>query len=78
MMEIEHETAGNWLFDIRQLSENYSLPQDACNTYTVYYKELKEFEEDLHKHVYLENNILFPKSIILENKLIEENSNKIL
>ncbi len=71
MMEVEHETAGNFMFDIRQLSGNYSVPPDACNTFNLFYRELKEFEEDLHRHVHLENNILFPKSIMLEEKIIE-------
>ena len=78
MMEAEHTSAGDEMNEIRELSKNYQIPQDACNTFKVFYKELKEFEEDLHKHVYLENNILFPKSIDLENKLLKENSNKIL
>lgn len=69
MMEAEHTSAGDNLFQIRKLTDNYSLPPDACTTYTTYYKELKEFEEDLHKHVYLENYILFPKAIKLEEKI---------
>ena len=68
-MEAEHVAAGDGMFDIRKLTYNYAIPPDACNTYSVYYKELKEFEEDLHKHVYLENSILFPKAIALEEKL---------
>ncbi len=78
MMEAEHISAGDEMNEIRELSKNYQIPQDACNTFKVFYNELKEFEEDLHKHVYLENNILFPKSIELENKLLKENSNIIL
>ena len=78
MMEAEHTSAGDEMNEIRELSKNYQIPQDACNTFKVFYNELKEFEEDLHKHVYLENNILFPKSIELENKLLKENSNIIL
>ena len=69
MMESEHTSAGDNLFSIRKLTDNYSLPADACTTYTTYYKELKEFEEDLHKHVYLENYILFPKAIELEKEI---------
>jgi len=69
MMESEHTSAGDSLFKIRKLSDNYFLPSDACTTYSTYYKELKEFEEDLHKHVYLENYILFPKAIKLEEKI---------
>ncbi len=66
MMEAEHTSAGDSLFQIRKFTDNYSIPADACTTYSAYYKELKEFEEDLHKHVHLENNILFPKVIELE------------
>ncbi|MCL5029793.1 MAG: iron-sulfur cluster repair di-iron protein [Bacteroidetes bacterium] len=69
LMESEHTSAGDNLFSIRKLTDNYTLPADACTTYTTYYKELKEFEEDLHKHVYLENSILFPKAIMLEEKI---------
>jgi len=69
MMEYEHTTAGDAMNQIRELSNNYSLPEDACNTFKALYSELKEFEEDLHKHIHLENNILFPKSIELENQL---------
>ncbi len=73
MMEAEHTSAGDSLFNIRKLTDNYSLPPDACTTYAMCYKELKEFEEDLHKHVFLENSILFPKAIELEEKIFSEN-----
>ncbi len=76
MMEAEHVSAGTEMNEIRSLSKNYLIPQDACNTFQVFYKELKEFEEDLHKHIYLENGLLFPKSIELENKLLQESTNK--
>jgi regulator of cell morphogenesis and NO signaling len=45
---------------IRHLAKGYAIPGDVCNTYMVTYQKLKEFEDDLHKHVHLENNILFP------------------
>jgi len=70
MMEAEHASAGDAMHQIRELSENFSAPEDACNTLKALYSELKEFEEDLHKHIHLENNILFPKSIEMEAKLI--------
>jgi regulator of cell morphogenesis and NO signaling len=70
MMEAEHEAAGDELYEIRSLTNNYTPPADACNTYRVCYQELREFEEDLHKHVHLENNILFPKAIVLERGLL--------
>ena len=69
MMEAEHENAGDAMNKIRELSSNFSAPEDACNTFKALYSELKEFEEDLHKHIHLENNILFPKSIMLEKEL---------
>jgi regulator of cell morphogenesis and NO signaling len=65
-MEADHEEAGDILYEIRTLTNNYTPPQDACTTFKVTLAELKEFEEDLHKHVHLENNILFPKAIQLE------------
>jgi len=70
VMEHEHENAGIITKKIRGLSNNYTPPADACNTYKVLYNELREFENDLHTHVHLENNILFPKAIELE-KLIK-------
>jgi regulator of cell morphogenesis and NO signaling len=72
MMEAEHVNAGDEIFEIRRLSDNYTIPEDVCNTFRVTFQELKEFEEDLHKHVHLENSILFPKSIILESELSKE------
>jgi regulator of cell morphogenesis and NO signaling len=66
MMEAEHESAGNALFEIRELTDGYAVPADACGTYTVCLKELEAFEQDLHLHVHLENNILFPKAAALE------------
>lgn len=66
MMEAEHQNAGDEMAGIRKLSGNYNPPEDACNTYKICFLELKEFEEDLHQHVHLENNILFPKAVELE------------
>ena len=68
MMEHEHEVVGNKLEQIRKLSNNFSLPEDSCASYSYLYKTLEEFENDLHIHVHLENNILFPKAIELEKK----------
>lgn len=62
MMETEHDNAGQLLFEIRQLTNHYTAPEDACTTHRVCLEELKAFEEDLHQHVHLENNILFPKA----------------
>lgn len=61
-MEAEHEQTGNWISEIRQLTDNYTAPVNACTTFRVSLAELKEFEEDLHRHVHLENYILFPKA----------------
>ncbi len=70
MMIMEHENAGAAFQSIYKLTNNYALPEDACNTFTLLYKELEAFEKDLHKHIHLENNILFPKAIELEKKLM--------
>ncbi len=66
MMEHEHETAGNIFKEIAMLTSNYTPPEGACNTFKALYSKLEEFEQDLHQHIHLENNILFPKAIILE------------
>lgn len=69
VMEIEHEEAGDAMKQIRRLSNNFMPPEDACTTYRVCFAELQEFERDLHQHVHLENNILFPKAIELEKQV---------
>ena len=69
MMEAEHEEAGEILLKIAKLSNNFTPPQGACNTYKAFYSKLEEFEQDLHQHVHLENNILFPKALKLEKTL---------
>lgn len=66
MMEHEHDVVGDIFKSIRELSNNYTPPEDGCATYKVSFLKLKEFEDDLHQHIHLENNILFPKSISLE------------
>jgi regulator of cell morphogenesis and NO signaling len=68
MMEDEHESAGEICFEIRRLTNNYTPPADACNTCKVTFQELNEFEKDLHQHVHLENNILFPKAKQIEKE----------
>lgn len=68
-MEHEHTAEGERFRRISELTDNYTPPEDACNTYRVTLSLLKEFEEDLHRHIHLENNILFPKSIQLEQEL---------
>jgi len=66
IMEKEHELVGKNLEEIRRLSNNYLLPADACASYSLLYRLLDEFEEDLHLHIHLENNILFPKALEAE------------
>ena len=58
----EHEDIGEATHTIRRLAKGFAIPDDVCNTFRVTYQKLKEFEDDLHKHVHLENNILFPKA----------------
>ena len=70
MMEAEHESAGGSMQAISELSNGYNPPEWACNTYKVLYAKLQEFENDLHQHVHLENNILFPKAIKFEEALL--------
>ncbi|MBK6991378.1 MAG: iron-sulfur cluster repair di-iron protein [Chitinophagaceae bacterium] len=73
MMEQEHDHAGSMLAEIRNLTNNYTPPADACTTYQLSFASLQAFELDLHHHVHLENNILFPKAL----KMFGE-TNKIL
>ena len=70
MMENEHENAGDIFKSISKLTNNYTPPEEACNTFRALYAKLEEFEMDLHQHVHLENNILFPKSKRLEEAVI--------
>ena len=65
----EHVNEGERFEQINKITQNYTLPADACGTYQVCFGYLKEFEEDLHLHIHLENNILFPKAIELEQQL---------
>lgn len=69
-MEHEHETVGDLLKKIALISNNYTPPEWACNTFKTLYAKLDEFEQDLHIHVHLENNILFPKAIQIEKALL--------
>jgi regulator of cell morphogenesis and NO signaling len=66
MMTSEHETAGAILADIDLMSDHFTTPVGACPTYHAFYDGLREFELDLHQHIHLENNILFPRAILLE------------
>lgn len=61
----DHEEIGDAIHEIRRLANGYAVPDDVCNTFILTYRKLAEFEDDLHKHVHLENNILFPKAALL-------------
>lgn len=71
MMMHEHDNEGERFREIAALTDHYTPPADGCTTYKVTFAMLKEFEEDLHKHIHLENNILFPKAVVLEKEFIE-------
>ncbi len=68
MMEREHREAGDELRLIRELTNGYTAPADGCTTYRVCFAELAQFERDLHRHVHLENNVLFRKAVELERR----------
>ena len=68
-MRWEHERAGAALARMRGLTEGYALPPDACESFRALYEGLQEMEDDLHQHIHLENNILFPRAIELEAQL---------
>ena len=68
-MMAEHDNAGEALTQMRSAACGYALPEGACPTYTALYRGLEEFERDLHLHVHLENNILFPRAVELERRV---------
>jgi regulator of cell morphogenesis and NO signaling len=68
MMEAEHESAGQALAQIREITRNFEIPDYACVTYRALMSGLDEFERDMHMHIHLENNILFPRAEQLERK----------
>lgn len=70
MMNIEHEVVGELLAKMRAVTNDYALPDGACPSFTALYHRLAEFERDLHQHIHLENNILFPRAIELEQMTI--------
>lgn len=67
MMMIEHDSAGDALRDLRQVTSDYTAPADGCISYKTLYQAIEGFEKDLHQHIHLENNILFPRSLAMEN-----------
>jgi len=66
----EHDAAGEWVRQIRKASAEYATPADACTSYKALLQELQQFEIDLHQHIHLENNILFPRAVELEAKVV--------
>ncbi|HEX6913715.1 MAG TPA: iron-sulfur cluster repair di-iron protein [Chitinophagaceae bacterium] len=69
IMESDHEAAGEILDEMRKLTNNYTAPANACNSYQFLFMKLKELDEDLHQHIHLENNLLFPKALEIEKSL---------
>ena len=67
MMEMEHDNAGEALRELRSLTSNYKVPEDACTSFRALYTGLLELEGDLHQHIHLENNILHPRAIAMES-----------
>jgi len=66
MMMREHDTAGEILRELRMITSDYTVPADACISYQTLYQALENLEKDLHQHIHLENNVLFPKAVDLE------------
>jgi len=66
----EHDAAGELVRQIRKASSEYTAPADACTSYVALYQDLREFEADLHQHVHLENNILFPRAVEIEAAVV--------
>jgi regulator of cell morphogenesis and NO signaling len=69
VMSVEHDHAGDIIKEIAQLSNQFTPPAEACNTYRAMFAKLEEFQNDLFQHIHLENNILFPKAISLEEEI---------
>ncbi len=69
MMEEDHREAGDLLAQLRHLTGAYTPPADGCTTYRLCYTELADFEADLHRHIHLENSVLFPQALELERRL---------
>jgi regulator of cell morphogenesis and NO signaling len=70
MMEHEHDSAGSALRAMSQATNGYSVPANACVSYQTLYQALSVFEADLHRHIHLENNILFPRAVALEKEMV--------
>lgn len=64
----EHDQAGDELRALREITNQYQPPADACTTYRAFYRAMEDLERDLHRHIHLENNILFPRALVLESE----------
>ena len=71
VMMQEHEDTGNALARMRELTNGFVPPEDACNTYRAYFDALAELEQDMHRHVHKENSVLFPKAVEAERRLAQ-------
>ena len=71
MMMTEHDTAGDILRKMREITAHYALPMGACPSYTALYFGFEELEKDLHQHIHLENNVLFPRAMEMENAVAQ-------
>jgi len=71
-MDLEHQAEGERFAEMSKLTNDFATPADGCNTYRVTYATIRDFEQDLHRHIHLESNILFKKAIELENELSEK------
>jgi regulator of cell morphogenesis and NO signaling len=74
-MTSDHEAGGERFELISKLSDQYTCPPDGCNTFRITYQSLKDFEDDLHRHIHLESNVLFKKMVVLEAELLERSKN---
>jgi regulator of cell morphogenesis and NO signaling len=72
-MMTEHQTEGDRFMKIAEITNQFQVPPDGCSTFEVTYQTLEEFVNDLHRHIHLENNILFPKALELEKRIIDKN-----
>jgi regulator of cell morphogenesis and NO signaling len=70
VMESEHDHAANLLVQMRELTDGFTVPGDACNTYRALIDALKELEADTHRHIHKENSILFPRAILRESAIL--------
>lgn len=73
-MLAEHDSAGELLKRIRSLTRDYTLPEGACPTFRALFSTMQEFETDMHRHVHLENNILFPRALAMEQQATKQSS----